>query len=142
MLKPNNGDKMQKFVYIFAVVFLLSANAQESKVYILSIDGSINPSTSDYITKGIEKAEEDNAECIIIKLNTPGGLLKSTRIIISEFLSSKVPVIVYVTPGGAQAASAGVFITIAANIAAMTPGTNIGAAHPVTMQGKWIRRCL
>ncbi len=126
---------MKKYVYIFVLLFVLNANAQ-SKVYILSIDGSINPATSDYIIMGIEKANEDNAECVIVKLNTPGGLLKSTRIIVSEFLSSKIPVIVYVTPGGAQAASAGVFITMAANIAAMAPGTNIGAAHPVTMQGQ------
>ena len=126
---------MQKYVYIFALLFLLKANAQ-SKVYLLSIDGSINPSVSDYIVMGIEKANEENAECVIVKINTPGGLLESTRVIVSEFLGSKVPIIVYVTPGGARAASAGVFITIAANIAAMTPGTNIGAAHPVTMQGQ------
>ncbi len=126
---------MKKYVYIFALLFVLNANAQ-SKVYILSIDGSINPAASDYIVMGIEKANEDNAECVIVKLNTPGGLLKSTRIMVSEFLSSKIPVIVYVTPGGAQAASAGVFITMAANIAAMAPGTNIGAAHPVNMQGQ------
>jgi membrane-bound serine protease (ClpP class) len=135
MLKKTNGEKMKKYVYIFAVLFFLNADAQQN-VYILSIDGSINPATSDYITMGINKANEENTECVIVKLNTPGGLLKSTRVIVSEFLGSKVPIIVYVTPGGAQAASAGVFITMAANIAAMTPGTNIGAAHPVTMQGQ------
>ncbi len=126
---------MKKYVYIFAFLFCLNANAQPN-VYILSIDGTINPAASDYIVMGIDKANEENAECVIVKLNTPGGLLKSTRVIVSEFLGSKVPIIVYVTPGGAQAASAGVFITMAANIAAMTPGTNIGAAHPVTMQGQ------
>jgi membrane-bound serine protease (ClpP class) len=126
---------MKKYVYIFILIFSFHASAQ-SEVYILSINGTINPAVSDYITMGIDKANEANAECVIVKLNTPGGLLKSTRIIVSEFLSSKVPVIVFVTPGGAQAASAGVFITMAANIAAMTPGTNIGAAHPVTMQGQ------
>jgi membrane-bound serine protease (ClpP class) len=135
MLKKTNGEKMKKYVYIFAVLFFLNADAQQN-VYILSIDGSINPATSDYITMGINKANEENTECVIVKLNTPGGLLKSTRVIVSKFLGSKVPIIVYVTPGGAQAASAGVFITMAANIAAMTPGTNIGAAHPVTMQGQ------
>ncbi len=126
---------MKKYFYIFLLLFYFTANAQ-SRVYILSIDGTINPAVSDYIVMGIDKAAENNAECVIVKLNTPGGLLKSTRVIVSEFLSSKIPIIVYVTPGGAQAASAGVFITIAANIAAMTPGTNIGAAHPVTMQGQ------
>jgi len=126
---------MKKWFYIFILLFSFTAQAQ-SKVYILSIDGTINPAASDYIVMGINKANEENAECVIVKLNTPGGLLKSTRVIVSEFLGSKVPIIVYVTPGGAQAASAGVFITMAANIAAMAPGTNIGAAHPVSTQGQ------
>jgi membrane-bound serine protease (ClpP class) len=126
---------MKKYFYIFVILFGFTAKAQ-SKVYILSIDGTINPAVSDYIVMGINKANEENAECVIVKLNTPGGLLKSTRVIVSEFLGSKIPVIVYVTPGGAQAASAGVFITMAANIAAMAPGTNIGAAHPVSTQGQ------
>ena len=102
----------------------------------LSVDGTINPSSAEYISSGIKRAYERNAECLIIKLNTPGGLLKSTRIIVTSLLDSKIPVAVFVYPGGAQAASAGVFITLAANIAAMAPGTNIGAAHPVTLQGE------
>jgi membrane-bound serine protease (ClpP class) len=73
--------------------------------------------------------------CLIIELNTPGGLLKSTRYIVSDLLTSEIPVVVYVSPSGSQSASAGVFITLAANIAAMAPGTNIGASHPVTMEG-------
>jgi membrane-bound serine protease (ClpP class) len=101
----------------------------------MKIDGAINPVTADFIHDGIEKAKKENAECLIIHLNTPGGLLKSTRIIVSDILESTVPVIVYVSPAGAQSASAGVFITLAAHIAAMTPGTNIGAAHPVNLQG-------
>ena len=101
----------------------------------MKIDGAINPVVADFIQGGIEKAKKENAECLIIHLNTPGGLLKSTRIIVSDILESPVPVIVYVSPAGAQAGSAGVFITLAAHIAAMTPGTNIGAAHPVTLQG-------
>ncbi|MFL5811153.1 MAG: NfeD family protein, partial [Flavisolibacter sp.] len=100
----------------------------------MKLDGSINPVTADYIHDGIEKAANEKAECLIIELNTPGGLLKSTRNIVSDMLDSRVPVIVYVAPGGAQSGSAGVFITMAANIAAMAPGTNIGAAHPVQMQ--------
>ncbi|MCK5086764.1 MAG: nodulation protein NfeD, partial [Melioribacteraceae bacterium] len=91
---------------------------------------------ADYINYGIEEAISQNSECLIIKLNTPGGLLKSTRIIVSQFLESKIPIVVYVSPGGSQAASAGVFITMAAHVAVMAPGTNIGAAHPVTLQGK------
>jgi membrane-bound serine protease (ClpP class) len=102
----------------------------------MKIDGTINPVTADFIHNGIEKASKQNAECLIIHLNTPGGLLKSTRVIVSDILESTVPVVVYVSPGGAHAGSAGVFITLAAHIAAMAPGTNIGAAHPVTMQGQ------
>jgi len=100
----------------------------------MKIDGTINPVVAAFIHHGIAKAEKEKAECLLIHLNTPGGLLKSTRIIVSDILESPVPVIVYVSPAGAQSGSAGVFITLAAHIAAMTPGTNIGAAHPVTLQ--------
>lgn len=100
----------------------------------MKIDGSINPVSAEFITNGIKKAENEKAECLLIHLNTPGGLLKSTRIIVSAMLESEVPIVVYVSPSGSHAGSAGVFITLAAHIAAMTPGTNIGAAHPVAMQ--------
>jgi len=102
-------------------------------VDVIKLDGTINPASADYIHDGIKKASDENAECIIIQLNTPGGLLKSTRNIVSDMLTSKIPVVIFVYPSGAQAASAGVFITLAANISAMAPGTNIGAAHPVTI---------
>ncbi|NMC38037.1 MAG: nodulation protein NfeD [Bacteroidales bacterium] len=111
-------------------------NSGTKQVVVISVDGSINPSSAEYINSGIKHAREINAECLVIKLNTPGGLLKSTRIIVSDILESEIPVVVFVYPGGSQAASAGVFITLAAHIAAMAPGTNIGAAHPVTMQGQ------
>jgi membrane-bound serine protease (ClpP class) len=100
----------------------------------MKIDGSINPVTADFIHNAIEKAKKEKAECLIIHLNTPGGLLKSTRVIVSDMLQSPVPIVVYVSPEGAHAGSAGVFITMAASIAAMAPGTNIGAAHPVALQ--------
>jgi membrane-bound serine protease (ClpP class) len=106
------------------------------KVLVISVDGTINPSSAEYINSGIKSAGEQNAECLVINLNTPGGLLKSTRIIVTDILNSEIPVVVFVYPGGSQAASAGVFITLAANIAAMAPGTNIGAAHPVDLQGQ------
>lgn len=106
---------------------------QKHIIEVISINGAINPVVTDYIQEGINRAEEENAECLIIHLNTPGGLLKSTRMIVSSFFASEVPVVVYVYPSGSQAASAGVFITLAANIAVMSPGTNIGAAHPVMM---------
>jgi membrane-bound serine protease (ClpP class) len=103
---------------------------------ILSIDinASINPSTESYIHRSVEKAKKDKVECLLIHLNTPGGLLVSTRNIISDIMQSPIPVVVYISPSGAQSASAGVFITLSAHIAAMAPGTNIGAAHPVSMQ--------
>lgn len=128
---------MSKLIYIFAVLTLLNISSlgQPQKVVVIIVDGTIQPASANYIRSGIEKATQENAECLIIKLNTPGGLLKSTRVIVTDILQSKVPVIVYVAPSGSQAASAGVFVTIAANIAAMAPGTNIGAAHPVTLQG-------
>ena len=105
-------------------------------IVVISVDGSINPSSAEYIKSGIDQAVEKRSECLIIKLNTPGGLLKSTRVIVTDILDSAVPVAVFVHPGGSQAASAGVFVTLAAHIAAMAPGTNIGAAHPVSMQGE------
>ena len=123
------------------VLFFLSLSisiiiAQNNKVYVLNLDGAINPAASDYVENGIRKAEDAGAECLILKLNTPGGLLKSTRVIVTAFLQSKIPIVVYEYPGGAHAASAGVFITMAAHIAVMAPGTNIGAAHPVSLQGE------
>jgi len=111
-------------------------NTKLKEVVVISVDGSINPSSAEYINSGIKRARERNAECLIIKLNTPGGLLKSTRIIVTDILDSEIPVVVFVYPGGSQAASAGVFITLAGHIAAMAPGTNIGAAHPVSLQGE------
>jgi len=117
-------------------IFLFPPVIDAQTVISMKIDGTINPASADFIHNGIEKAAREKAECIIIHLNTPGGLLKSTRMIVSDLLESSVPVIVYISPGGAQAGSAGVFITLAAHIAAMAPGTNIGAAHPVTLQNQ------
>ncbi len=129
---------MRSVVIFIAFLFtcMLECFAQDSKkVVVLTVDGAIHPASAEYIHTGIEIAEGQAAKCIIIKLNTPGGLLKSTRVIVSDFLESDIPVIVYVSPSGAQAASAGAFVTMAGHIAAMAPGTNIGAAHPVSLQG-------
>jgi membrane-bound serine protease (ClpP class) len=120
----------------FGLVSQTEENTIVKRVVVISVDGSINPSSAEYINSGIKSAREKNAECLIIKLNTPGGLLKSTRIIVTDILDSEIPVVVFVYPGGSQAASAGVFITLAGHIAAMAPGTNIGAAHPVSLQGE------
>jgi len=120
---------------IIATVFCLVDIQPQGIVVVINADVPIQPASVDYIQSGIAKSIEENAECLVIKLNTPGGLLKSTRIIVTEFLQSEIPIVVYVSPSGSQAASAGVFITMAAHIAAMAPGTNIGAAHPVSLQG-------
>lgn len=118
---------------ILAVLACGSLQAQQ--VVRLTVDGAINPVVADYIKAGVAQAEKDKAEALLINLNTPGGLLKSTRQIVSDMLEAKVPIIVYVSPSGAHAGSAGVFITLAAHIAAMAPGTNMGSAHPVNLQG-------
>ena len=110
-----------------------------SHVNLIVIDGGINPAVNDYIRESIQRAHAGNARALIIQLDTPGGLLSSTRSIVKEMLSAPLPIIVYVAPSGAGAGSAGVFITMAANIAAMAPGTNIGAAHPVAGSGQEVK---
>ncbi|MBA7475794.1 hypothetical protein ES707_11167 [subsurface metagenome] len=109
------------------------AQAAGPTIDILHAEGTINPVLVDYIERGIEQAEEEDATALIIQLDTPGGLLYSTEDIVVMIMNADVPIIVYVSPKGAWAASAGVFITLSAHIAAMTPGTTIGAAHPVSI---------
>ena len=121
---------------LFSFCFAGNNFAAENEVYILQISGSVNPAVADFLKKGIERASADDVSCVIIKIDTPGGLAESMRIIVKAIFASKVPVVTYVAPSGARAASAGVMITIAADIAAMAPGTNIGAAHPVGAGGK------
>ncbi len=124
-----------KHLYLYLILLLLPFFLEAQKIVSIKVEGSINPASAAFIKNAIDKASNQKAECLIIHLNTPGGLLKSTRVIVSDILESSIPVIVYVSPGGAHAGSAGVFITMAAHIAAMAPSTNIGAAHPVSMQG-------
>ena len=113
-----------------------TARAAKDDIYIVEIADAISPGIAEFINNSIAQAEAEQAACIIIELDTPGGLAESMRLIIQDILGSKVPVVVYVSPPGARAASAGVMITMAADIAAMAPGTNIGAAHPVGAGGK------
>ena len=113
-----------------------TAKAAKDDIYIVEVADAISPGIAEFIKNSIAKAEAEQAACIIIELDTPGGLAESMRLIIQDILGSKVPVVVYVSPPGARAASAGVMITMAADIAAMAPGTNIGAAHPVGAGGK------
>ncbi len=105
------------------------------KVGMIEIKGAIGPATASYVDRAIKVSEQQNYKCLIIILDTPGGLLDSTKDIVQSFYKSKVPVVVYVAPSGANAGSAGCFITLAADIAAMAPNTSIGAAHPVAVGG-------
>jgi len=116
----------------------LSVNAANQSVKVLHVEGTIVPIIADYIDRGISQAEEENATACIIELNTPGGLMQPTEKIVERILNARVPVVVYVSPKGAWAASAGTFITLSGHVAAMTPGTTIGAAHPVSAGGEEI----
>ncbi len=122
-----------KYVIVwFALVWGISVRADVVKI---AIDDTIHPITAEYIGRAIGEAEKTNADALLIELRTPGGLVTSTRAIVEQILKSKVPVIVYVTPAGGYAASAGFFILQSADVAAMAPGTNTGAAHPVLGDG-------
>ncbi len=120
------------FIILLLTVFSLFAQPKHL-VHIMTLDGVINPVATDFIRTGIETAEKEDSECLIIQMDTPGGLMKSMQEIVKDIMASPVPVVVYVAPPGSRAGSAGVFITLAAHIAAMAPGTNIGAAHPVNL---------
>jgi len=123
-------------IYILLAFSLVYSSYSRDNAVVITIDGGISPSASSYIESGIDYAERENAELLVIMLNTPGGLLESTRDIVSDILESPVPIVVFVAPSGSRAGSAGVFITIAGHISAMAPGTNIGAAHPVGLGGE------
>ena len=129
-----------------AILFLVSvsmvcfspAGAAQNDLYIIKVADAIGPGVAEYIKIGLKTAADNDAALVIIELDTPGGLAEAMRKIVQDILASKVPVAVFVSPSGARAASAGVMITMAADIAAMAPGTNIGAAHPVGAGGKEI----
>jgi membrane-bound serine protease (ClpP class) len=135
---------LKLFFFVSLMAFGLSVLAQTNNssaphVDLIVIDGSINPAVDDFIRDSITRAKSSAARALVIQLDTPGGLLSSTRTIVKEMLSAQVPIIVYVSPSGAGAGSAGVFITMAAHIAAMAPATNIGAAHPVAGGGQEVK---
>ena len=129
-----------------AFVCGLPVPSQAAHVNVIELDNQIiSPVTQQYIVGAIDRSEREGAECLVILLDTPGGLLESTRAIVKRMMNARVPIAVYIAPSGSRAGSAGVFITLAAHVAAMAPSTNIGAAHPVTMEGggpvkKLIRR--
>ena len=109
--------------------------AKEPSLIIIEIDGAIDPLTADHVARGLDEAHESDVSLVLIKLDTPGGFLDSTRDIVEVFIASEIPVVVWVSPAGGRAASAGTFIAAAANFAVMAPGTSIGAATPVSSDG-------
>lgn len=131
------------FLGVVAVCSLLSmadmaGAAQKDTVILIEVDGTIVPVIAQYIERGVTLAEDSGANALVIQLDTPGGLLTATEDIVSTILNADVPVVTYVSPRGAWAASAGTFITLASHVAAMAPGTTIGAAHPVSGGGQEI----
>ncbi|OBT01205.1 serine protease [Vibrio tasmaniensis] len=122
--------------YLFAFLLLFSsAFAQADDVWVIEVNGGIGPATSDYLTREIEQAHDEQAKLIILKMNTPGGLDSSMRDIIRSITTSPIPVATWVGPAGSRAASAGTYILLASHIASMAPGTNLGAATPVSLGG-------
>jgi membrane-bound serine protease (ClpP class) len=118
-----------------ALLLGVFSQAQARRADVVTVDGIINPAVAEFLAASISRSTAEGAECLIIRMDTPGGLDLSMRSIIKEMMGAGIPVIVYVSPAGARAASAGALITMAADIAAMAPGTNIGAAHPVSLGG-------
>ncbi|WP_232319680.1 ATP-dependent Clp protease proteolytic subunit [Prosthecochloris sp. HL-130-GSB] len=116
------------------------AVASPETVYRVVLKGSVNPGSADFLSRSLDVAEKEGAHALLVELDTPGGLVTSLRQMVQRVMASSVPVIVYVAPSGAQAASAGALLTIAAHVAAMAPGTEIGAAHPVGLGGTMVEK--
>jgi membrane-bound serine protease (ClpP class) len=143
LVLPYSGTEFRRFAFMKPSLLGLTAGlllwsaacAQAEKAALIKVNGAISPATANYISRAIDKAAAGNAQCLILQIDTPGGLLDSTKDIVQSFYRSDVPVVVYVAPSGANATSAGCFITLAADVAAMAPNTSIGAAHPVSIGG-------
>lgn len=124
---------MKTTIFLILLNLTLLPGQESRKVLIADLAGVINPVATDYIQAAINQAVDEGSECLIIRMDTPGGLMKSMHEIVKGIMAARVPVVVYIAPAGSRAASAGVFITYSAHVAAMAPGTNIGAAHPVNL---------
>ncbi|MDP2662420.1 MAG: nodulation protein NfeD, partial [Dehalococcoidia bacterium] len=136
--------KSRTMIWLFALFAIAGAltltpgagGATNGEIRLLTIDGVINPLTAQYITRELREGADAQVEVVVVLLDTPGGLESSMREMTEAMLNSPVPVVVFVAPPGARAASAGMFVTLASHVAAMAPGTNIGAAHPVGLGGQ------
>jgi membrane-bound serine protease (ClpP class) len=131
-------------VSCFVVLFwlMIESVSASQQVLIIEMEGPINPGTASFLNRGIEESQRNGVTLVVVRLDTPGGLASSMRTMVKTILNSPIPVVVYVGPSGAGAASAGVMVTVAGHVAAMAPGTNIGAAHPVTAGGRDIEKTM
>lgn len=128
-----NIMSLRQFLCSVLLALGLQVGAGGAEVLVAKVDGVIGPITAKFMVEAIDRAEQQQAECVVFELDTPGGLDDSMRVIIKRIMSAKLPVVVFVAPPGSRAASAGAFITMAAHVAAMSSGTAIGAAHPVSI---------
>ena len=126
---------LRNHILILVGLLMASGASAEEILYRMRLDGPIGPTTAEFFERGIDRARTDEAICLIVEMDTPGGLDSAMRQMVKPMLNDRIPVVIYVSPSGSRAASAGAFLTVAAHVAAMAPGTNIGAAHPVQIGG-------
>ena len=142
MTGPRKLARLYTLVSLLLAMLAATPSWAARPVSVIDIDGAITPITVRLLAAAIERAQADGSQALVVQLNTPGGLERSMRSMVQSILNSEIPVIVYVAPTGARAASAGVFLTMAAHVAAMAPATNMGAAHPVAVGGQMDKEML